>query len=229
MFKKMLSVGIAVGVLALSQVAHATTLTSSIAGMLGQNVKNYYNNGASSFNGWTGQQNNGIAGGPANYPTSFTGYCVDIEHFFTNNESVTINDTSGLTKNSISPNSGYRVAWLYNTYSSSVTTNLQAAGLQAAVWEALYDNNLNLSSGWYSVDSSEVAVIAQANTYLSALTTAIGNGSYLTAHSTWFNAGGLGQDILGPSQVPEPGMVSLLASTSLSGLWVLRRRKFKTC
>ncbi len=233
MLKKLLSLGVMAGALAFSQVAHATTLTSSIAGMLGQNVKNYYNNGLSSFNGWTGQQNNGVSGGPVGYPTSFVGYCVDIEHSFVNGESVSVQSTSLLTKNGNLPNSGYRVAWLYNTYSSSLTTNVQAAALQSAIWEALYDSSLDLTGGFYKLDATEVTVAAQANVYLGALSTAIGNGSYLSSNATWFNAGGLGQDIMGPntggvSQVPEPGLMSLLASGSVSGLWMLRRRKTKT-
>lgn len=226
--KKLLSLGLAIGALALSTSVRATTLTSSIAGMMGQSVKNYYNNGSSAFNGWTGQINTGVSGGPAGYPSSFVGYCVDIEHSFVNGESVAVKGANQLTRNGVSPNSGYRAAWLYNTYSSSVSTNLQAAGLQSAIWEALYDSLLDVNSGWYKLDGTETAVIGQANIYLGALQTAIGNGSYLSASATWFDAGGLGQDILGPSQVPEPGLMGLLASGSVSGLWALRRRKVKS-
>lgn len=227
MLKKLLSLGAVLGTLVFSQAAHATTLTSSIAGMLGQNVKSYYNNGVSSFNGWTGQQNNGVTAGPSGYPSSFVGYCVDIEHSFINGETVSLKNTSLLTKNGNLPNTGYRVAWLYNTYSSSVSNNVQAAGLQAAIWEALYDSSMDLTGGFYKLDATEIAVIGQTDIYLGALQTAIGNGSYLSSNATWFDTGGLGQDIVGPtqSQVPEPGLMSLLASGSVSGLWMLRRRK----
>jgi len=235
LLKRLLSLGAIVGTLAFSQAAHAATLSYSTSGMLAENVLSFFNNGASNFNGYTGQISNTLTGGPAGYPSTFIGYCVDLQDTYQQGETVSVNNTSALTRNGISPNTGYRVAWLYNTYAASVSTNVQAAALQVAIWEALYNNTLDdtFSSGWYTLGASQ-NMQSQAKIYIDALQTAIGNGSYLTNNATWFNANGTGQDVLGPSstpvvsQVPEPGLMSLFAGSSLSGLWMLRRKRKQT-
>jgi hypothetical protein len=217
----------ALGALALSQVSFGYALTSTTSGQFGQSVTNYFNSGASTYSGYTGAQlltfTAGGGGTPTGYPTTFVGYCVDLENAFVNPQDVLLKSTSNLTKNGISPNSGNKVAWLYNKFASTVTTNVQGAALQVAIWEALYDSTADLSTGFYRIDGSQTAVLTQANAYLSAMNSQYTPGST----ATWFDATPVGQDVIGPAAIPEPGLMSLLAGTGMSGLILLRRRARK--
>lgn len=222
MLKKLFTIGLAIGTLALSQVSHGYALVANLSGTHGQTVSSFF--GSSSYNGYSGQVNltfSGGAGTPTGYPTTFVGYCVDLEHGFNNGQDVLVKSMSQLTRNGISPNSGARGAWLYNKFSNTITSNVQGAALQVAIWEAIYDTDNNLSSGYYRIDGSQTSVLNQANSYLSALQ----SGFTPYSEATWFDAHGLGQDIIGPGAVPEPGLVSLFAGTSLSGLVLLRRKR----
>ena len=73
---------------------------------------------------------------------------------------------------------GPKAAWLLNTYASAVGTGVQAAALQIAIWESLYDNDHNLNTGNFSLVTSNAAytgaaeaslIYGQANTYLNGL------------------------------------------------------------
>ena len=225
---KILTIGLAFGSLALSQVSHAFALTSSIAGQFGQSVTSYFNNGASTYGGYTGAQlltfTAGGGGAPAGYPSTFVGYCVDIENAFVNPQTVLLNPIDNLTKNGISPNSGKKVAWLYDKFGGTVADNVQGAALQVAIWEALYDSSADLSTGFYRIDGSQTAILTQANIYLNTM-----NSQFNASDSffdVWFDATP-GQDVIGPGAVPEPGLMSLLAGTSMSGLMLLHRRRVR--
>ena len=125
-------------------------------------------------------------------------------------------------------------AWLFNTYASQVNSNTNAAALQIAIWETLYDSNQSLNSGYFTlVSSSDSSLSTQVNSYLGALNTNYAPGSV----ATWYqptnpsNA----QDMLGAgnptpssvSNVPEPGLMSLFAGSSLSGLYIFTRKRRK--
>ncbi len=226
MLKRAFTLTLALGALALAQLSQAYSLVSSTAGMYGQSLTNYW--GTNTFSGYTGAQSltftAGGGGTPAGYPTTFIGYCVGLEDVFVNPQNVTLRSTNELTKNGISPNSGVKVAWLYNTFGSSISSNVQGAALQAAIWEALYDSSVNLSSGFYHIDTSQTAVLNQANSYLNAMQLNFTSNT----GATWFDAPvGQGQDIVGPLAVPEPGLMGLVASASMSGLYLLRRRRVR--
>jgi PEP-CTERM motif len=161
---------------------------------------------------------------PAGFSQSLYTYCVDI----LNNEAdpqydVTVRSTDDMTP-ATSPYSaagaGAKIAWLVNTYAASIHssgTNEQAAGLQIAIWETLYDSNLggfNLASGQFIVSAS-VGTMTWATTYLASLA---GN----TGHAAWLDSpgNGTGQDQV---TVPEPSTLALLMLAG--GLLFAYRRK----
>ncbi|MCQ0970651.1 VPLPA-CTERM sorting domain-containing protein [Paracoccus sp. TK19116] len=118
---------------------------------------------------------------------------------------------------------------LYNTAYASVSTAVQAAGFQLALWEIVTEdtskNGFDLSKGFFSATASS-AVMNQAKSYLSGLT-GKQTGSY---DLTFFKSTSTpkGQDLLSatPSAVPVPASVLLLAG-GLAGLGGIARRKAK--
>lgn len=170
----------------------------------------------------------GSAGTPSGMPTSFYGYCVELEQELLTNTTVKIMNTDSLTRNGNVPYTGSKAAWLYNTYASTINNNADGAGLQIAIWKSLYDKDFNLSTGYFQVLSADASVIASANKYLANLTASKGSGV-----ATWFYGTGdsiNGQDVMGPYSssfgypVPEPNLLSLLSCASVSGLVLIRKR-----
>ncbi len=70
------------------------------------------------------------------------------------------------------PHNGDRVAFLYNHYGRAPLSAVQAAGLQLAIWELLYDADAseplgNFGSGDFSIISASSGALFEAQTYLS--------------------------------------------------------------
>ena len=234
MLKKILSFCVLAGALTVASVAANAYSLQYTSSSYGLGVTSYY--GVSgTVNGFTGASDYTFVGGagtPPGIPTTFQGYCVQIENYYVNPQDVLIKNANLLTRNGISPNSGEKATWLFNKYKTTVDTNTEGAALQVAIWEALYDTSYNLSSGYYRTDAGAATVIAQANIYLTDLAANFSSGT--AGSATWFDAPdttpGQFQDIIGPggpAVVPEPGTLSLLASGSLSAVYALRRRTRK--
>jgi len=151
---------------------------------------------------------------PAGFSQSLYTYCVDV----LNNEAdpqynVTVRSTDEMTP-ATSPYSaagaGGKIAWLVNTYAATIHvsgTNEQAAGLQLAIWETLYDSDLggyNLGSGDFIVSAS-AGTMNWATNYLKGLYSSTSN----TGHAAWLDSpgNGNGQDQV---TVPEPSTLALL-------------------
>jgi len=154
---------------------------------------------------------------PAGFSQSLYTYCVDV----LNNEAdpqynVTVRSTDDMTP-ATSPYSaagaGAKIAWLVNTYATAIHatgTNQQAAGLQLAIWETLYDsdlgayNALSLFTGDFIVAAS-AGTLYWADTYLKDLYSSSGN----TGRAAWLDSpgNGNGQDQV---TVPEPSTLALL-------------------
>jgi hypothetical protein len=169
---------------------------------------------------------------PDGFPASIVTYCVDIVHDVTDPQQVTVSTTDDPSFGATSTDGGGKAAWLLNSFAPTVTSGLAAAALQVAIWEVLYDNDHNLSSGNFAIVTSDAAytgaaralqIAAQADTYLAQLFSADApNHEYYTSTAAWLNATsetGGGQDQI---TTPEPGSFALLA---LGGVIVgLRRR-----
>ncbi len=164
---------------------------------------------------------------PAGFSQSLYTYCVDV----LNNEAdpqynVTVRSTDEMTPATspyTAPGAGSKIAWLVNTYAADIHasgTNEQAAGLQLAIWETLYDSDLggfNLNSGDFSVMAS-IGTLSWATTYLKSLYEIGGTGQ-----AAWLDSPGNGNGQDQVTAVPEPSTLALLMLGG--GLIFVFRRK----
>jgi hypothetical protein len=224
LLKRMLCAGAAA--LACSIPSAATAATLDFTGIGKASVVSI--SGLRTVTAWAGELDwNWIGTPPAGFSESLYTYCVDV----LNNEAdpqynVAVRSTDDMTPIT-SPNSaagaGAKIGWLMNTYAASIHssgTNEQAAGLQVAIWETLYDsglNTFNLASGQFIVSAS-VGTMTWASTYLTNLYSSAGN----TGHAAWLDSpgNGNGQDQV---TVPEPSTLALLMVAG--GLLFAFRRK----
>lgn len=132
--------------------------------------------------------------------TDYTAYCVDLRHYIKSSwgaDFVSIDTMVG----------GRAAAFLYDSFSGSVSSDLEAAGLQSAIWEVVedYDTGVDLAVGTFSVRGS-ASVITQAQTYLDALPADL--SGYAT-NAFIINSGGSprSQNLI----VPEPATLALVA------------------
>jgi hypothetical protein len=163
---------------------------------------------------------------PEGFVKDFYSYCVDATQYLRDPQYVTVRSTDSFSAGSA--NSGAKVSWLFNSYASTVHTsgtNTQAAALQLAIWEALYDSDQNLSAGAFRATASG-AILTQAQTYLTALY----SSSYLGSRATLLDVDGnnpdparRGQDQI-THRVPEPSTLMLMGLASLA---LIRRRRAK--
>jgi hypothetical protein len=162
---------------------------------------------------------------PAGFSQSLYSYCVDV----LNNEAdpqynVTVRSTDDMTLNPqpySSAGAGAKIGWLVNTYAANIHaygTNEEAAGLQVAIWETLYDSTgpFNLAAGQFIVSAS-AGVMSAATNYLSALYSSGGTGS-----AVWLDSpgNGNGQDQV---TVPEPSTLALLMLAA-AAIFAFRRK-----
>jgi hypothetical protein len=166
---------------------------------------------------------------PSGFDTSIVTYCVDILHEVQDPQQVVIDTTDNMP--TLAQDGGGKAAWLLNTFSPVVTTGIQAAALQVAIWESIYDNDHDVTSGIFSIVTDNTALTGavtaqlianQAMTYLGQLFYGP-NGEYHTATATWLNAittAGAGQ-----SQITTPEPASLLLVGFGAALAGLRRRR----
>jgi hypothetical protein len=156
-------------------------------------------------------------------------YCVDILHEVESQQEVLIDSTDDMP--TLAQDGGGKAAWLLNTFAPVVTTGLQAAALQVAIWEAIYDNDHDVTSGVFSIVTNDTAytgayeaqlIAAQATNYLDQLFDGA-NGEYHTATTTWLNA--ITPVGVGQSQITTPEPTSLmLAGIGMTLAALLRRR-----
>ncbi|BCU79815.1 PEP-CTERM sorting domain-containing protein [Luteolibacter sp. LG18] len=106
------------------------------------------------------------------------------------------------------------ISRLVGGYLASGKTDIDAAAVQAAIWEVVMGDNGNLSTGNVKLLDSP-AVVTAANNYLANVATYTPvTLTYLTNNTR--------QDVVTWSTVPEPSSVLLLGLASLT---VLRRKR----
>ena len=189
-----------------------------------------------------------------NQPSSFYAYCMDLAHYSLANYYTTPLDIAHLpgtipdvnySGNFTSWDAPLKAAYLYDTFASSAhnnsdnNANTKAAGLQAAIWETLYNNydKKGFDPVPYGSSYSEIqnAVHAQAVSYLTQAADANWGmvGCQYTADATWWkgsaaaNGGNEAQGLIGP--VPEPAEIGLaaLACLAVVATHELRERRMR--
>ena len=114
----------------------------------------------------------------------------------------------------VTPTGAYiKAAWLMNEFGAQANEANEAAGLQAAIWEAIYGDGFELKS----TDD----VIGFQTTYLAALKALPNDPTLPPGFVLLYNSES--QDLL-ISRVPEP-MTMLLLGLGLVGLAGLRRKE----
>ncbi len=150
-------------------------------------------------------------------------YCVGADNYLQNQQGVTARPSDALTTAGVT-DAGAKVAWLIDTYAPGIHasgTGTDAAALQVAIWEALYDNDRNLSTGRFQLlDARDALVWIEAQSYL----TALGFANYSAVSATWLDTSA-GQDQLVPTPIAEPASLLMLATGCLAACgWRLARR-----
>ena len=201
--------GLLVSALAMPAVASANTIDFlgtgkvGVVGIQSPSLGNLWVHAGELEWAWQGTPPNGLA-------AAFYTYCVDANNWVTNPQEVTLKSTNLLTVPGVL-DAGGKTAWLVNTYASLIHSNpaytgTDAAALQVALWEALYDPTPNLWSGNFALLSgTPAAIVTEAQTFLSALFPVAGNGTiYNTSAALWLDAPLYhGQDQIIPTEIPE--------------------------
>jgi hypothetical protein len=144
----------------------------------------------------------------------YAAYCVDIFQY-ADGGPVTETSPVGLPH-------GDLAAWLFETYAPTVTTDAQAAALQVAIWEVLYEDpqsGYDVQHGTFRMTGAgEAKQLAQG--LLDALP-----ASHTPAAGTIILASDSHKDLMissGSAPVPEAGTMALLA---LGGTTMILRRR----
>lgn len=148
----------------------------------------------------------------------FDAFCIDLAHHMANGQTYTVSGASSY--GAVVDN---YIDRLFNSAYASLSTAVQGAAFQVALWEIITDtgatSGYDLGLGDFTATASNAAVISQATSYLAGLTGASTGGYTLT-----FLASPNSQDLVTVSAVPVPAAFGMLG-LGLAGLFGLRRRK----
>lgn len=169
--------------------------------------------------------------------TSFSSFCVDLQHgiklpeYNQQTQLDLMSNWNGYGWFTPQPNAGRYAAYLYNTYTASLTSDAQRAGLQLAIWNVLNDKDFSVLTG-VGLNSfaatGPAAAIAAAEFYLAGLQANLAAAT--TADAYWLrlydgtNPNASPQDFIGPKPVPDGGATLMLLGGALLGLGAVRRK-----
>ena len=142
--------------------------------------------------------------------TDYLAYCVDLDHY-AKSADVTEQDMNSI-------NNGDLVAWLFDTYAQSVTSGIEAAALNVAIWEVIYENDATFDAGTGTLSISENQDVQNvANDFLASLSSI--PSSYTPSNGMMVLHNDVVQDVV----VPEPTTLGLLGIGA--GCFFVKRRQ----
>ena len=215
---------IALGVSVLASVAGAGTITAKYTSNLGQSANITASGGI--YDGsvntvafhWTRTDTAG-AGVDSTVPITFDTYCVDLEQNVRANTNFTFQVIS-MADAGYSALQRTLLTQLWAASKASIDTKEESAAFQLAVWEIVYDTNLNTSNGSFKVNSSSTlrnaAQVLVTNASNLASNPAAANFDLVVLRSD--NA----QDQITAVPVPSPGAAAL---AGFGALLAFPRRK----
>jgi hypothetical protein len=179
-----------------------------------------------------------LNGGPA-----FNAYCVDLYHvdYVGGGGSTYVVNPLPIAQLGPPGGNGAGVGFLYQTLASVVSTDIQAAALQIAIWKVEYDNGGSLNNGHFTLhDSSPTSdqhlVYVQATAYLALYNgTQTGQATLLQATSHPYNGTYyLNQDLVGPASEsiasvssPEPNTIAAATLGASLAIGLSYRRRIR--
>lgn len=168
---------------------------------------------------------------PDGFAQSFYSYCIDVSNNLVDGQTVTPRSSSGFTNGAT--DGGSKAAWLFNEYAAAIranntsTANTQAAALQVAIWEAMYDTSANLGDGTFRLTTTG-SIRSQAQSYLASLYN-VGSSIYTQSVASVLEVarGDRGQDQI-VSRVSEPSTLLLVGVAFLMFAKRARRNHRRT-
>lgn len=143
--------------------------------------------------GWAGEINfQWLGGTPDGFATQFYAYCVDFVNVLRDPENVTVTSSTGFS-NGVAYG-GQKSAWLFDNFADAIhggnpsteNLNVNAAALQIAIWEDMYDSAKDLTSSAASNRfkfTTSGLIQTKAGEYLDALYT--NTGQWATSAPTY--------------------------------------------
>jgi hypothetical protein len=175
-------------------------------------------------------------------PDSFLSFCVDLYQILGSNPQEVELDMMQYWEQDngqLPPQAGQRASYLYQTFvptlsiDDSAASKAARAGLQVAIWNALYDNDYTVSTGGFHLDAGPLAVIQNANNYLTSLQGAVDASGGVSGYDNYWLKITKGttpkQDFIGPAvPVPESSETLALLVVGLLGFVATWCRSHKT-
>ncbi|HTU91352.1 MAG TPA: PEP-CTERM sorting domain-containing protein, partial [Gemmataceae bacterium] len=128
---------------------------------------------------------------------------------------------------------GGQIAYLADTYGSQPLSNLQAAGLQIAIWSELYDNGAGFTSGVFQYTPAENANDPNYSTIAGFATEYLNAAQGNSAIATWYDGSPSGdgqwrgQSMVDPAVPAPPSLVLFLVGLGCLGIAARWQRRLR--
>lgn len=159
------------------------------------------------------------------YSPTFYSYSADVMNDITSAQTIAIASTDLLPLTGV-PDAGAKT-WLFNSYAPAIRApgrDVDAATLEVAIWNALYDASPSATGGAFHLLTTG-ALATKSLEYLSALYSGGASGGRGGA-ATWLDvATGTGLGQAAAIQTPEPGSLVLFGTGLLGLASMIRRRR----